>query len=181
MFNLSLYQYTAVLIVLYLLCPLFSPLLFGRKFPNLSMPVRRLLFLPSTIAFILWLWFPKILSFDAPFWFLIPLFCLQMSVMFYPISDVFRMFAASKKLTIIHKDRKIEVRRKQLIFIHGLISRFILSHTEAVPQPDKNTVSLVKLENTFADLPHTYLTPLPDGLYAAVCMGVVVKLNGVDI
>ena len=181
MFNLSLYQYTAALIVLYLLCPLFSPLLFGRKFPYLSMPVRRLLFLPSTLAFILWLWFPTILSFDAPFWFLIPLFCLQMSVMFYPISDVFRMFSASKKLTIIHKDRKIEVNRKQLIFSSTLFSRLILSYAEAVPQPDRNTVSLVRLRDEVADLPHTYLTPLPDGLYAAVCMGVVVKLKGVDI
>lgn len=181
MFNLSLYQYTAVLIVLYLLCPLFSSLLFGRKFPNLSMPVRRLLFLPSTLAFILWLWFPKILSFDAPFWFLIPLYCLQMSVMCYPISDVFKMFSASKKLTIIHKDRKIEVNRKQLIFSSTLFSRLILSYAEAVPQPDKNTVSLVKLENTSADLPYKYLITLPDGLYAAVCMGLVVKLKGVDI
>ena len=181
MFNLSLYQYTAVLIVLYLLCPLFSPLLFGRKFPYLSMPVRRLLFLPSTIAFIFWLWFPKIPTFDAPLWFLIPLFCLQMSVMFYPISDVFKMFSASKKLTLVHGDRKIEVSRKQLIFSSTLFSRLILSYAEAVPQPDKNTVSLVRLKDEVADLPHTYLTPLPDGLYAAVCMGLVVKLNGVDI
>lgn len=181
MFNLSLYQYTAVLIVLYLLCPLFSPLLFGRKFPYLSMPVRRLLFLPSTIAFILWLWWPTILSFDAPFWFSIPLFCLQMSVMFYPISDVFRILSASKKLTLVHGDRKIEVSRKQLIFSNTLFSRLILSYAEAVPQPDKNTVSLVKLENTSADLPYKYLISLPDGLYAAVCMGVVVKLKGVDI
>lgn len=181
MFNLSLYQYTAVLIVLYLLCPLFGSLLFGRKFPYLSMTVRRLLFLPSTLAFILLIWRPTISPFDAPFWFSVPLFCLQMSVMFYPISDVFKMFSASKKLTIIHKDRKIEVRRKQLIFIHGLISRFILSYAEAVPQPDRNTVFLVKLENASADLPYNYLITLPDGLYAAVCMGLVVKLKGVDI
>lgn len=183
----KVYIYTASVISLCLLCPLFMHLLFGRRFKKLGWVERNMLFLPTTIVIIMsFLELPEMLK-GQPFYFMMAVFAMQLAAMFYPIKFGLLPFLRPYRLTLLHDGKTAVITRKQIVTATPRVSYMILSYARSLPVGVKDTVHMIKLENPpeklFSSYPLNKYVYFKDGgqMYAAVYMGEVVTVRNFSV